>query len=100
MAVDSPYAKWKHKLITIKKDVLSIRAEETFTLLMNLSTGKLYKTNKTGEHILKILLHKPGITIEGIIKILKKDFEDVDEEVLREDLLSFLEELEKIGVIE
>jgi PqqD family protein of HPr-rel-A system len=59
-------------------------------------TGLTYTLNRTGVFILQKM--REGKSPEEIVKALVENFE-VEEDVAREDLTSFLEELKEMGIL-
>ncbi len=76
--------------------------EDSYILLFKTeSDKKLFKLNKTGYLILKVLIDRNGeLSQEELINLLKQEAQEhVSDEIIMRDIESFLKNLEKLGII-
>ena len=66
-------------------------------MICDTEQGTFYKTNKIGLDILR-LLEKNKTSVDEISVILSKNY-GVDEELIRKDVTSFLEQLSKLKIV-
>ncbi len=81
-----------------QKENIIFRREEDDALLFNPETGQIKLLNYTSIAIWEICDGKHSL--DDIIVILKKEFQDTDEEVdFRQDVEEFLNQADKLGFI-
>jgi hypothetical protein len=76
---------------------VKLRNEKFGSVVFDTLKEKVYVTNETGSHILKMI--KEGKSDEEIISFLKNLYED-DKENIEKDIREFISELKKKSILE
>jgi len=82
----------------IQKTII-LRREERGSVAFYPQSGKIFRLNEMGEYILRILCQRQQIEINQIENEISKKFK-VDQTTVNEDLLHFIERLQRLGIIE
>ena len=95
---------WGENVLKLKlKEDIDIEEKEAYisrelgAILVDYATSKFYETNDTATFIINLIQNKK--TLEEIMKSICEQYE-VDQEVARTDLISFLAELKKYELLE
>jgi len=81
--------------VTVPDDVLISQLQEE-SVILNLDSERYYGLDDVGTRMLSIL--STSSTIEAAYELLRDEY-DVDDEVLRRDLLSLIEKLVNQGLV-
>jgi Coenzyme PQQ synthesis protein D (PqqD) len=81
--------------VTVPDDVLISQLQEE-SVILNLDSERYYGLDDVGTRMLSVL--STSSTIEAAYELLRDEY-DVDDEVLRRDLLSLIEKLVNQGLV-
>ncbi len=81
--------------VTVPDDVLISQLQEE-SVILNLDSERYYGLDDVGTRMLSVL--STSSTIEAAYELLRDEY-DVDDEVLRRDLLSLVEQLVNQGLV-
>ena len=85
----------------------SVEATEAFAsaevederVLLNTETGMYYGLNPIGDRVLRMVEETAPVPIQDIVDHLHSDFPDADYKRIREDVLTFVEEMEEANLL-
>lgn len=88
----------KDKIYIKSNPKIVFRLEEDEALLFDPDTGAIKVINRTGIFIWNLLDRRRSK--EDIVRLLKEEFNDAPEEVVKEDIDSFIDSLKELKLVE